>query len=94
MVDIRGTIIAVERTRQYFNIVPEAEDVIKKGFDFMFLVCTFLNFGRPEGDLTLFLDTLKKTNNSLNILRSSNFRSSEKSILRLVCLLYLRFPNK
>ncbi|CCJ29432.1 unnamed protein product [Pneumocystis jirovecii] len=87
--NIRGTIIAVERTRQYFNIVPEAEDVIKKGFDFM-----------PEGDLTLFLDTLKKTNNSLNILRSSNFRSSEKSILRLTqlwkggCLqLYELFKN-
>ncbi|KAG5518379.1 hypothetical protein PMAC_003176 [Pneumocystis sp. 'macacae'] len=83
--NIRGTIIAVERTRQYFNIVPEAEDVIKKG---------------PEGDLTLFLDTLKKTNNSLNILRSSNFRSSEKSILRLTqlwkggCLqLYELFKN-
>ncbi|KAG4303971.1 hypothetical protein PORY_002624 [Pneumocystis oryctolagi] len=69
--NIQGTIKAVERTREYFNIVPEAEEVIKKG---------------PDGDLTVFLDTLKKTKNSLIILRSSNFRSSEKSILKLTQL--------
>ncbi|KAG5438439.1 hypothetical protein PCANB_002928 [Pneumocystis canis] len=68
--NIQGTIAAVERTRKYFNIVPEAEEIIKKG---------------PDEDLTLFLDTLKKIKSSLIILRTSNFRSSEKSILRLAC---------
>ncbi|EMR08839.1 hypothetical protein PNEG_02626 [Pneumocystis murina B123] len=66
--NIQETIVAIDRTRKYFSIIPEAEEIIKRG---------------PDGDLTFFLNTLKKVKNSLVILRVSNFRSSEKSILKL-----------
>ncbi|KTW31373.1 hypothetical protein T552_00018 [Pneumocystis carinii B80] len=66
--NIQGTIAAIDRTRKYFSIIPEAEEIIKKG---------------PDGNLTFFLNTLRKVKNTLVILRVSNFRSSEKSMLKL-----------
>ncbi|OLL26387.1 Exocyst complex protein exo70 [Neolecta irregularis DAH-3] len=70
--NVDATIACVDRTRQYFNIIPVEEEILRRG---------------TQGDIKGFVASIERLHYALVQLQKTNFRSSSRAIASIQQLL-------